>query len=146
MTEPIVVERRVSAAPAAVFTYLVDSERWVLWQGTDAEIDARPGGVFAVTMPNGARVGGEFVEVIQDRRVTFSWGWVGHEALPPGSSTVEIELLPEDGGTLVRLTHRGVPPEEMELHRMGWDRYVSRLTLAAEGGTLEPDSPPDVTE
>lgn len=142
MSGPIVVERHVAASPAAVYAYLVESSKWVRWQGVDAEVEARPGGAFSVTMPNGSRAQGSFVEVVPDRRVVFSWGWVGHDGLPPGSSTVEIELVPDRDGTLVRLTHRGLPPGELDLHAAGWNRYLPRLGEAAGGGAPEPDSVP----
>lgn len=139
MSEPIVVERHVAADPVVVYSYFVESDRWVLWQGVDAEVDGRPGGEFTVTMPNGARAAGSFVDLRPGRRVVFSWGWVGHAGLPPGSSTVEVDLVPDGEGTLVRLTHRGLPPEELELHAAGWNRYLPRLVLAAEGREPEPD-------
>lgn len=142
MSEPIVVEKRVAAAPSVVYSYLTESDRWSLWQGVDATIDARPGGIFGVTMPNGARARGQFTELSPQRRVVFSWGWIDHDGLPPGSSTVVIELIPDEDGTLVRLTHRGLPPEEVDLHVAGWNRYLPRLGLAAEGGRPEPDIAP----
>lgn len=55
-----------------------------------------------------------------------------------GSSTVEIELLPEGSGTLLRLTHRGLPPEFVDVHREGWELYVSRLQVVAGEGASEP--------
>lgn len=140
MTDPIVVERYVAASPADVYAYLVESSKWVRWQGVDAEVDPRRGGIFSVTMPNGAQARGSFVELRTDRRVVFSWGWVGHDGLPPGSSTVEIDLVPDGAGTLVRLTHHGLPPEEVELHLAGWSRYLPRLVLAAGGGEPDPDT------
>lgn len=130
----------MAAAPAVIYSYLVESSKWVRWQGVDAELDAQPGGIFSVAMPNGARARGEFVELVPDRRVVFSWGWVDHDGLPPGSSTVEIELVPDGAGTVVRLTHRGLPPEEVELHSVGWNRYLPRLALAARGGEPPSDS------
>jgi uncharacterized protein YndB with AHSA1/START domain len=139
MSAPIVVEREVAAAPSVVYSYLTESSKWARWQGVDATIQARAGGLFAVTMPNGTRARGQFIELELNRRIVFSWGWIDHEGLPPGSSTVEIELTPLEGGTLVRLTHSGLPPEEVELHTAGWDRYLPRLGLAAEGGQPEPD-------
>lgn len=140
MSEPIVVERHVAADPAVVYSYFVDSAKWVRWQGVDAEVDAQPGGSFAVTMPDGARAQGSFMELDPHRRVVFSWGWLGHDGLPPGSSTVEVELIADEAGTLVRLTHWGVPPEEMDLHSAGWNRYLSRLVEVAGGGEPEPDT------
>lgn len=132
----------MAAAPAVIYSYLVESSKWVRWQGVDAELDAQPGGIFSVAMPNGARVRGEFVELVPDRRVVFSWGWVDHDGLPPGSSTVEIELVPDGAGTVVRLTHRGLPSEEIELHSLGWNRYLPRLVVAARGGEPLPDTVP----
>jgi uncharacterized protein YndB with AHSA1/START domain len=139
MSDPIVIERRVGAPPSLVYSYLTESARWALWQGVSAGIDPRPGGIFAVTMPNGSRARGEFVELIPDQRVVFSWGWIDHPGVPPGSSTVVIDLIPEDEGTLIRLTHSGLPSEEIELHTAGWNRYLPRLALAAQGGEPEPD-------
>jgi uncharacterized protein YndB with AHSA1/START domain len=131
---PLTVERRVAASPAAVYAYLTDSTRWARWQGVGADLDPVPGGRFRMLMGNGMSAEGQFLELVPDERVVFTWGWVGHETLPPGSSTVEIELVPEGEGTLVRLTHRGLPAEELEIHAVGWRHYLPRLALAAEGG------------
>ena len=56
----------------------------------------------------------------------------GGGPVPPGSSTVVVHLEPDGDGTLVRLNHRGLPDAEMrELHREGWERFLSRLAAAA---------------
>jgi hypothetical protein len=59
--------------------------------------------------------------------------------VPPGSSTVEIELVEAHGGTLVRLTHRDLPPEARTDHRRGWQHYLGRLAIVATGGDPGPD-------
>ncbi|MDX1748451.1 MAG: SRPBCC domain-containing protein, partial [Halobacteriales archaeon] len=97
MTEPIVVTQHIAAPPEVVYSYLTESAKWARWQGRDAEIEAHPGGIFVLTMPNGAISRGQFVELEPDRRVVFTWGWVDHPGVPPGSSTVEIEITAEDG-------------------------------------------------
>ncbi len=62
--------------------------------------------------------------------------------MPPGSTTVVIELEPDRSGTLLRLTHRALtPPPVAEHHRDGWERYLDRLRSRAEGGDPGPDSP-----
>ncbi len=134
MPEPIVVRRRIAAPPSIVYGYLTDSELWARWQGVGAMIEATPGGIFGISMPNGQRARGQFVELEPHRRVVFSWGWVDHPGVPPGSSTVEIELVADEGGTMVTLTHTGLPPEEIDVHRLGWDHYIPRLASVAEGG------------
>lgn len=142
MTTPLVVERYIEAEPGEVFRYLTDSERWAQWQGVDATVEARPRGIFAMTMGNGMRARGQFLELVPDRRVVFTWGWVDHPAVPPGSTTVEIDLVPKGKGTLVVLTHRGLPDEEVPVHEGGWEHYLARLEAVAVGGDPGPDPGP----
>lgn len=142
MTRPIVVTRHVAAPPETVYSYLTESTKWSRWQGTEATIEARPGGIFLIKMPNGATARGEFVELIPDEKVVFTWGWVDHPGVPPGSSTVEIEITVVDNGSLVTLTHRDLPDDEVEIHTKGWSHYLNRLGTVAEGGEVERDSGP----
>jgi uncharacterized protein YndB with AHSA1/START domain len=142
VSEPLRVERRIAARPAEVYAYLTESGRWSRWQGAEAELDAVPGGGFRMTMGNGMVAEGRFLELVPGARVVFTWGWRGRAELPPGSSTVEIELEPDGDGTLVRLTHRGLPTEETSIHEIGWRHYVPRLALAAEGGDPGADPGP----
>ena len=130
----LVVERRVAAPPSAVYAYLTDSVRWARWQGAAAEIEAVPGGVFRMRMGNGMLAEGRFLTLVPNHRVEFTWGWEGHPTVPPGSTTVEVELLADAGGTLIRLTHRGLPPGEVANHQAGWRHYLPRLSTVAEGG------------
>jgi uncharacterized protein YndB with AHSA1/START domain len=136
----VVVTRRIAAAPATVFSFFTDVERWTSWQGVDGEIDASPGGVFRIRMPGAQVASGEFVELVPDRRIVFTWGWEGDGSpVAPGSTTVVIELEPDEDGTLVRLTHIGIaPPPAAEHHREGWELYLERLRIRAEGGDPGP--------
>jgi uncharacterized protein YndB with AHSA1/START domain len=143
VSDPLVLTQHIAAPPQVVFTYLTESAKWAQWQGSDAKIEPRPGGEFVMRMPDGAMATGEFIELIPDRRVVFTWGWNGHAGLPPGSSTVEIDVLPVDGGTLVRLTHRDLPDDERKPHRTGWERYLPRLAAVARGERVDPDRSPD---
>lgn len=140
-TEPatLVVERHVDATPAAVYAYLTDSERWARWQGADATIDAHPGGLFRMLMGNGMCARGQFVELVPDKRVVFTWGWIDLPDLPPGSTVVEIDLEHDGDGTMIRLTHRDMPPDHTDVHRIGWEHYLARLGVCAAGGDPGPD-------
>ncbi len=138
----IVVSRRIAAPPAVVYTYLTQSDLWSGWQGVAAAIEATPGGAFGMSMPNGMKARGEFVELVPNRRVVFTWGWVGHPGLPPGSSVVEVDLAEDGTGTLVTLTHRGLPPDEVPVHTAGWDHYLLRLAVVATDGDPGPDPGP----
>lgn len=138
--ETVRVVRRIDAPPAVVFSYLTSSERWSLWQGVSTAIDPRPGGVYSMKAPNGGRARGEVVEIVENERVTFTWGWEGHPTVPPGSTTVTIDLRADGRATIVTLTHRGLPHEETGLHQLGWDHYITRLAGVSEGVDIGPDA------
>ncbi len=82
---------------------------------------------------------GEFKEVIPVSRLAYTWGWDGREKVPPGSSLIEVDLVPKNGSTLVRFTHSGLPPDEVRPHRDGWNYYLERLSIAATGRDPGPD-------
>lgn len=142
MSEPVVVQRRVAASPAAVYSHLTDSEKWATWQGASAQIEARPGGIFRMTMGTGQVARGQFLELVENRRVVFTWGWIDLPDLPPGSTVVEIDLEPDGDGTVIRLTHSQLPPDQRDIHRTGWDHYVVRLATASTGTDPGPDPGP----
>jgi uncharacterized protein YndB with AHSA1/START domain len=138
----VIVTRRINASPATVFSFFTNLERWTSWQGVDGEIDAQPGGILRIRMPGGQIASGQFIELIPDQRLVFTWGWDG--GAPPvtaGSTTVVIELEPDGPGTLLRLTHSDlISPPIAEHHRQGWERYLDRLRTRAEGHDPGPDS------
>jgi hypothetical protein len=45
----------------------------------------------------------------------------------PESTTVEIDLSEEDGATVLRLVHRGLPPEAVDDHERGWAYFLGAL-------------------
>jgi uncharacterized protein YndB with AHSA1/START domain len=136
----IVVERKVKARPEDVFSYLADPVRWMFWQGVDAQIELRPGGIFRVNVTGDGFASGRFLEVVENHRVVFTWGWEAPGSLvPPGSSKVVIELDGGEDGTTIRLTHSGLPAEALHDHRQGWDHYVDRLAVVSGGGDPGPD-------
>jgi uncharacterized protein YndB with AHSA1/START domain len=140
--EPTVaVERevRIDASPETVFAFFTDPDKMTRWKGSSAELDARPGGIYRVDVSDRAVAVGEFVEVDPPRRVVFTWGWIGDDNVPPGSSTVEVTLVPDGEGTIVRLLHRDLPAPAGPLHQDGWDHFLARLQVAAAGGEPGPD-------
>ena len=132
-------ELTIAASPETVWEFLVDPDKATRWMGETASFDARPGGVYRVGVIPGHTSSGEFVELDPPRRLVFTWGWEpgaeGENAVPPGSTTIEIELVPEGDGTTLRFAHRGLPSTEAtESHAHGWDHYLERLATVAGGG------------
>jgi uncharacterized protein YndB with AHSA1/START domain len=138
MTEPLMVRREVQiAAPrAAVFAFLTDPEKILSWIGAEATTELHPGGLYLVKgvggRSNTAR--GAFKEVVPIHRLAYSFGWEGSEEVPPESSLIEIDLVERDGGTLLRMTHSGLPnAAQCASHDHGWGHYLGRLAIAAAG-------------
>jgi uncharacterized protein YndB with AHSA1/START domain len=66
--------------------------------------------------------------------LAYSFGWDGSELVPPGSSLIEIDLIEEQNGTLLRMTHSGLPnAEQCAAHTEGWTHYLGRLAKVAAG-------------
>jgi uncharacterized protein YndB with AHSA1/START domain len=121
-------EVTIAAPIEVVWAHLTTAAGLVRWVGPDATADPVPGGVMGWTHPNGVTVVGRFVELVPHRRVVFAYGWEdGRLGVPPESTTVEIELVEEDGATTVRLVHHGLPPEAVEDHRQGWEYFLGVL-------------------
>ena len=130
----------VDAAPDFVFPYLVEPEKLVRWMGSDVQIDPVPGGIYQVRINAKDVMLGQYLEVNSPHRVVFSFGWDGDQSpLPAGSTTVEVTLEALGGGTLVRLRHTGLPVPLQESQGYGWEHYLGRLKVYAEGGDPGPD-------
>jgi uncharacterized protein YndB with AHSA1/START domain len=140
--ERLVLERnvRVEAPPESVFKFFVDPDQMVRWIGVEASLDPRPGGAYRLNVTGRHVAVGEYVEVVPNTRVVFTWGWEEDgNPVPPGSSTVEVTLLPDGRHTIVRLRHLGLPRGREDPHAQGWEHYLARLVLVADGGDAGED-------
>ena len=142
MQEALVVRREthVPAPPAAVFALLTDPEKILRWMGTEAQVEPQQGGLYLVNVTGARFARGSFREVVPVHRLAYSFGWDGSEVVPPGSSLVEIDLIEQPDGTLLRLTHTGLPnAEQCAGHAEGWAHYLGRLAEVAAGRDPGPD-------
>ena len=130
--DAIEIDKRIHARPETVFAYLTEPALYQRWKGREAQLDARPGGIYRVVMPGGVALG-EYHVVEAPRRVVFSWGWEGNPDVPPGSSLVEITLIADGSETVVHLRHSGLPGAAVAQHDQGWVHYLGRLDTAAGG-------------
>jgi uncharacterized protein YndB with AHSA1/START domain len=132
--EPVVVERRVNAPPSTVYTLLTQLDRWLAWQEPGAMVDPQPGGPFRMRVAGKAWASGHFVELVQDRLVVLSWGWESADyPVPPGSTRVQIDLIPDGEGTLVRLPYTGLPPGMRDEHKLGWTFHLRQVDWLTGG-------------
>ena len=148
MTESFMLQREthIAAPRASVFAFLTDPDRIVQWMGTEAATELHPGGLYLLKGVGSATARGAFREVVPVHRLAYSFGWEANEEVPPGSSLIEIDLIEQDGGTLLRMTHSGLPSDAMRAsHDKGWAHYLDRLTTAATGRDPGPDPGPNGT-
>jgi len=111
-----------------VFSYLVEPSKFTAWMGVGAELDPRPGGRVRIDVDGEHFAMGEFREVDPPNRVVMTWGWEKNDAVPPGSTTVEITLTPDGDGTILRLRHLGLPDDDQKRsHQAGWKQYTAKL-------------------
>jgi uncharacterized protein YndB with AHSA1/START domain len=137
-------ELEIAARPETVWEFLVDPDKLMRWKGVAVgPFEPRPGGAYAVEVVPGNRASGTFVELDPPRRLVYTWGWEPGPTtppVPPGSTTIEIELVPNGDGTTLRFTHRDLPSaESARSHAEGWEHYLPRLAIAAGGGDPGPD-------
>ena len=132
----VIIEREIfiAASPETIFAFLIDPALMTRWFGIKNMLEPRPGGVFSVRVALDHLARGVFRQVVPHRKVAFTWGWESKDpllaALKPGESLVEIELEPQEGGTLVRLRHSRLPKDISEIHAARWSYYLGRLQEA----------------
>jgi uncharacterized protein YndB with AHSA1/START domain len=133
-SDPSIVECEifVAAAPEKIFPFLVEPELMKRWIGISHVSNPRQPDPYSIALASGSVARGFYTAVSPPHRNAFTWGWEGPDAFPPGTSLVEIELVPKDGGTLVRLRHSGLPETVLPLfspanHREHWLQYLARL-------------------
>lgn len=141
-TDPVILERTVTADPASLYRMWTTAEGVQQFMDVDTMIDTRIGGRYEYHFlreePEGLR-GGEGCRILAlepDRMVTFTWN------SPPGMATRGIHTwvvvtftLTGEGSTKVRLAHwgHGQGPEWDEnrtYFRAAWGRVLTRLANA----------------
>lgn len=119
----------IEAPPEIVFDHLVTTEGLLAWMGQRAEIDAQPGGVFSLDI-DGNPIRGEYVTVDPHHTVVVTWGLLGSDILPAGSTRVEFHLTPIPVGTRVDLLHTGLPEDQVPPHAEGWPHFLGALAAS----------------
>lgn len=119
--DTVVIEQEVElpGTPKEVYEAYVDSVKHAAFTCYSAEIERREGGSMRA---GGDYIVGEFQELVPEVRIVQTW----HASdFPEGHySRLELNLEPsEEGGTLLRMVHSGVPAGMEGDIAEGWKRH-----------------------
>lgn len=87
--------------------------------GSQAVIDEQVGGIF--TAWNGY-ITGKNLALEPGKRILQSWRTTDFPEDAPDSE-LELQLEAYTGGTVLILTHRNLPPDQVEDYRLGWEEH-----------------------
>jgi uncharacterized protein YndB with AHSA1/START domain len=129
----LVVRRLLPVPRERVFAAWLDPASLAQWMrpgdatSATAEVDPRVGGKFRIVMAHGRGAEehwGEYLAIQPPALLSFTWV-SSHTDLRP--TVVTVELRERDGGTELILTHRRLPPAQVDAHRAGWTDIVRKL-------------------
>lgn len=109
----------IRATPETVFRFFTDSARWAAWWGAGSTIDSKVGGAVRICYPGGIVVLGNVMEIVEPKRIVFTYGFESGTPITAGSSRVTIQVAADQAGTLVSLRH-----EFEEAHALVRDEHV----------------------
>ncbi len=105
------------------------------WLSNGARTFPQAGGMLTLWWNYGYYMVGEFTRLEPNSFIAFTW----HGRGEPQPSQVQIQLIPENGGTRVDVTHQGLGSEEIWVEprkeiRLRWERGLENLKSVLETG------------
>ena len=131
--DPLVVRCLIPVPREQVFAAWLDPVSLAQWMapgsvsGATVELDPRVGGQFRIVMHHGQgdeEHRGAYLVIEPPSLLSFTWisAHTDHQ-----STIVTVELKAQGNGTELTLTHRRLPPAELDAHRRGWTDIVGKL-------------------
>ena len=121
------VTRFVDVEPNVAFEAWAKPEHLNQWFTSNAQQDFRVGGTFS----NGDGDSGEFLQIVPDHLINFTWSSKHHQ---PGSDVV-VTITDEDKGCFVSLLHRNLSSQkDADDLQQAWSWALDSLKSYLETG------------
>ncbi len=104
-----------AAAPQRIYAALLESKQFAAFTGLPAEIDAKPGGAFALF---GKLIDGRNVELVENQRIVQAWRPASWH--PGIYSIAHFELRARGAGSRLVFDHTGFPAGLANSLDEGW--------------------------
>ncbi|WP_336687884.1 SRPBCC domain-containing protein [Chryseobacterium bernardetii] len=108
MNTPITVQYKINAPVEKVWKALTDKDEMKSWYFDIQDFEPTVGKVFNFYEPGGENKyhhQGEILDIIPNQKIKHTWSYPDFS---DQKTTVIWELQPENGGTLVKLTHEDI--------------------------------------
>lgn len=94
------------------------------------ELNIQVGGRYTFKMINENNeeyiVGGEYISIIPNEQLIFTWKWQSHE--DSAEMLITLEFIDEGNSTVMKLLQERIPSEESRKeHNKGWQGCLARL-------------------
>ncbi len=132
------LEKFIKASPAEIYHHFTSSTALRDWMCEVATAIPQPGGHLYMCWPGEYYTSGEYLQLEADKSVSFSW--FGKDE--PRKTRVDVVLKKKRGGTLVKLTHRGLGKGQKwdtikQTYKKEWQSSLENLaSVAGEGPDL----------
>lgn len=129
------LEKDIKAPVKEVYRAFTKQSTITEWLCNTASIDITMLTRLYLWWDNGYYTCGEFLKVVPDKEIIFSW--LGRD--DPGKTRVRVTFKPVDSGTHLILEHRGMKEDEkwkstVEQIRHGWEIALNNLVSILETG------------
>lgn len=132
-TTDLTFEMDLAVSPTAVYYALTNGGALREWLATNSQVTTREGAPFYLWWQQGYWATGEFLELVPDEKVVYSWQGRNETAV----TKVTFALESTKTGTKLNLTHADVPEGDTELQKglkEGWDAGLANLKSVLETG------------
>lgn len=116
----------ICAERSTVFRYFTDSKRFASWWGAGSIIEGKTGGKVLICYPGSVVASGQVLEITENERVVFTYGYESGTPIPAGASRVTITMRDHPEGTELKLLHEFSDAATRDTHIQGW-RYQLAL-------------------